>query len=52
MMSKSVNYRIELGGYASLLNVILLDQISEQNAEIPLGLANPRSGPKADYQLQ
>ena len=37
--------------HKSLLNVILLDQISEQNAEIPLGSANPRSGPKEAYQL-
>jgi CRP-like cAMP-binding protein len=47
-----IEYKDRIRVHKSLLNVILLDQISEQNAEIPLGLANPRSGPKADYQLQ
>jgi CRP-like cAMP-binding protein len=47
-----IEYKDRIRVHKSLLNVILHDQISEQNAEIPLGSANPRSVPKADYQLQ
>ena len=46
-----IEYKDRIRVHKSLLNVILHDQISEQNAEIPLGSANPRSGPKAAYQL-
>jgi CRP-like cAMP-binding protein len=47
-----IDYNGRIKVHKSLQNVIVDDQISEQNAEIPLVATNPPGGLKAHYQLQ